>query len=210
MLLRLYPSTVEQAALVAAAPPARTNRLLVTHHFVIETHVPGIRPGDVDESEAAVVRPTGDGRVELVGRITLAGVPVAAPTAGAGTNYQAARVHAPAGGTVEIPDTPAGRIARQYVAAFNSGDAERLRAFIETNLLADPTRTTETRLQSLTKLWTEFGPLSIDAIHGSEPGEMILGAQTKKGAVRLTVKTSPEQPGRAASISFAYGVGGHS
>src|SRR5688500_5866546 len=117
MALRVFPSTDEQAAVVAAPPAPGTNRLLVTHHFVIETHVPGIRPGDVGEREAAVVRATGDGRVALVGRITLldwerlAGVPpqasprgetvpIAGPTAAAG----APATH------VAIPDTRAGQL----------------------------------------------------------------------------------------------------
>ena len=47
MVLRTFPSTAEQAALVATPPRPGTNRLIVTHHFVIETHVPGIRPGDI-------------------------------------------------------------------------------------------------------------------------------------------------------------------
>src|SRR5262249_58631785 len=85
MALRVFPTTDETAAIVAAAPKPGTNRLLVTHHFVIEKLVPGIKPGDVGESEAAVVRPTGDGKVALVGRITLgdwerlAGVPQSVP-----------------------------------------------------------------------------------------------------------------------------------
>jgi phosphohistidine phosphatase SixA len=58
MALRVFPTTDETAALVAAAPKPGTNRLLVTHHFVIEKLVPGIKPGDVGESEAAVVRCT--------------------------------------------------------------------------------------------------------------------------------------------------------
>ena len=71
MALRVFPSTAEQAALVSAPTPSGTNRLLVTHHFVIETHVPGIKPGDIGESEAVVVRPTANGKLELIGRITL-------------------------------------------------------------------------------------------------------------------------------------------
>ena len=47
MALRVFPATAEAAALIAAAPAAGTNRVVVTHHFVIETHVPGIRPGDM-------------------------------------------------------------------------------------------------------------------------------------------------------------------
>src|SRR5688572_7496698 len=72
MVLRVFPSTPEQAALVAKAPKAGTNRLVVTHHFVIETHVPGIKSGDIGESEAAVIRHLADGKVELVGKILLA------------------------------------------------------------------------------------------------------------------------------------------
>ena len=90
MALRVFPTTDETAAIVSAAPKPGTNRLLVTHHFVIEKLVPGIKPGDVAESEAAVVRPTGDGSVVLVGRITLgdweqlAGVPKTVPAAQGG------------------------------------------------------------------------------------------------------------------------------
>ena len=71
MVLRTFPSTPEQAALIARPPKPGTNRLLVTHHFVIETHVPGISPGEIGESEAVVVRHTAAGKVEIVGRITL-------------------------------------------------------------------------------------------------------------------------------------------
>jgi phosphohistidine phosphatase SixA len=49
MTLRAFPTTAETQALVAAAPKPGTNRVLVTHHFVIENHVPGIAPGDIDE-----------------------------------------------------------------------------------------------------------------------------------------------------------------
>ena len=70
MDLRSIPSTVEQAALIKTPPKPGTNRLLITHHFVIETHVPGIKPGDIGESEAVVVRHV-NGTIELAGRITL-------------------------------------------------------------------------------------------------------------------------------------------
>jgi phosphohistidine phosphatase SixA len=71
IVLRSYPPTDEQAMLVAQSPKPGTNRLLVTHHFVIEKHVPGIKPGEIGESEAAIIQTTSDGRVQLVGRITL-------------------------------------------------------------------------------------------------------------------------------------------
>lgn len=72
MDLRTYPTVPALRELLAARPAPGTNRVLVTHHFVIETGVPGIRPGDVNESEAVVIRTTAEGTLELVGRILLA------------------------------------------------------------------------------------------------------------------------------------------
>src|SRR4029453_14559554 len=51
-LLRQLDPTLEQRRLIAAAPAPGTNRVLVTHHFVIERNVPGIKPGMIDEGEA--------------------------------------------------------------------------------------------------------------------------------------------------------------
>ncbi len=217
MVLRTFPTTGEQASLVAAVPNSGTNRVLVTHHFVIEKHVPGIRPGDVGESEAAVVRPTGDGHVELVGRITLADWTALAGLNAAATHGSPSRGghHAPSasvsnGATVVIPDTPAGRLAQAYLRAFNSGDAEQMRAFIETSMVVDASRPTETRLQSFAKLFAENGLITVATIQGSEDNEVVLGARSKRGDFRLTIKASGEQAGRAASISFAFVEGGHS
>jgi phosphohistidine phosphatase SixA len=213
MPLRSFPPTPEQAALVAVAPKHGTNRVLVTHHFVIEKHVPGIKPGDVGESEAAVVRSTGDGRVELVGRITLAdwqALSADAATAPQGAHAMPAG-HAVAGTPpVVLPETPAGRLAKAYLAAFNTGDITRMRTFIETSLLVDANRTTGERVQSFTKTFADFGPMTVTTIHASEAAELTLGVGTKQGALRLTVRASADQPGRATSITLASMQGGHS
>ncbi|MGH7712141.1 MAG: histidine phosphatase family protein, partial [Gemmatimonadaceae bacterium] len=65
-------ATPEQRALVFEPPKRGTNRVIVTHHFIIERYVPGIKLGDIGESEAAVVRTTPNGELSLVGRFTLA------------------------------------------------------------------------------------------------------------------------------------------
>jgi phosphohistidine phosphatase SixA len=136
MALRAIPATPEQEALVRAAPKAGTNRLLVTHHFVIEKHVPGITPGAVAESEAAVVSHAPDGSLRLVGIIHLAdwkalanpGKP-SAPTAAAGG---ATSPHAPpAHARVSIPNTPAAQLAHGYIGSFNSGEAAAMRSFMQ-------------------------------------------------------------------------------
>ena len=215
MALRSWPSTAEQAELVAAAPPPGSNRLLVTHHFVLETHVPGIRPGDVGESEAAVIARTAEGRARLVGRITLpdwerlAGV---ASQAG-----QAAGAHAHSGGGVTygtsgplptLPESPAGRLAARYLDAFNSGDPHRMRAFIDSALVADPQRPVDARVHTFEETFERLGPLTPVAVHHASPEELALVAHANGGEYLVTVRVSPEQPHRAASIVIALGTSG--
>jgi phosphohistidine phosphatase SixA len=229
MALRVLPATDEQAAVVAAAPAPGTNRLLVTHHFVIETHVPGIRPGDVGESEAAVVRPTGDGRVALVGRITLpdwerlAGVaPRTAPSGQTTPASDSARTvlptaaqppapaaHAVPGTHVAIPDTRAGQLARRYLEAFNSGDPARMREFIESSLLPNPDRPTDARLQSYGRTFEDLGRLTVTGVRTSSADEVTLAIRAKGGEFFLTARASPEQPGRAVSITIGTTRGSH-
>ncbi|HEX6944376.1 MAG TPA: histidine phosphatase family protein [Gemmatimonadaceae bacterium] len=230
MLLRTFPTTPEQAALVMKAPKRGTNRLIVTHHFVIETHVPGIKPGDVGESEAAVVRHTADGKVVLVGRITLDDWQALANPDGARSKPAAAesRTDAAAHGgalaalgrlihgspdsnakPVEVPDTHAGHIAREYITAFNSGSTDKMRAYIDAWMVPNPARTTEERLSTYAGLFAEHGPLTIVKVESSEALEVTLGMRSKRGNFRLTVKSSETQPMRAQSVTFALMEGTH-
>lgn len=216
MVLRTFPSTAEQGALVAKSPKPGTNRLLVTHHFVIETYVPGISPGEIGESEAVVVRHTANGRVALVGRITLEDWKVLAnPDGGAsGSPVATTAGHgAPASNvaTVEraIPDTHAGHLAREYIAAFNTGNPERMGAYIESYMIANPARPTADRLASYATLFEQHGPLSVSAVQRSTATEVVLDMRSKRGPFRLTVTSSEAQPMRAASVTFAVIQGAH-
>jgi phosphohistidine phosphatase SixA len=224
MVLRTFPSTREQAALVAKAPKAGTNRLLVTHHFVIETHVPGISAGEIAESEAAVVRHTPDGKVELAGRITLDdwralaspnpatthAAPPATLAPAAHVGIQGASTSAQAAGTgATIPDTHAGHLAREYIAAFNTGDPQAMRAFIESTMLPSPERPTGQRLETYAKLFEQHGPLSVHMIEDSKSTEVTLGVRSKRGNGRLTLRSSDAQPMRVASVTFTFQQGAH-
>ena len=222
MLLRVIPATPEQAALIKQAPKKGTNRLIVTHHFVIETHVPGIKPGDVAESEAAVVRHTADGKVQLVGRITLgdwqylanpegARAEGAPKADGAGTHGGALAalgrlIHgAPDSDAkpVSIPDTHAGHIAQEYIKAFNTGSEDTMRAYIDAWMLANPARTMEERLQTYSQLFKEHGALTVVQVESSQALEVVLGMRSRMGNFRLTVKASEAQPMRAQAVTFA-------
>jgi len=223
MALRSFPATPDQAALVMRAPTKGANRLIVTHHFVIETHVPGIKPGDVAESEAAVVRHTADGKVQLVGRITLsdwqylanpegaraAADPKGGDAAGAHGGPLAALgrlIHGTPDSDatpVSIPDTHAGHIAREYIKAFNTGSADKMRAYLEAWMLANPARTMEERLQTYSQLFKDHGALTVVTVESSQALEVVLGMRSKVGSFRLTVKSSEAQPMRAQSVTFA-------
>lgn len=205
MVLRTFPTTPETAALLAVAPPAGANRVLVTHHFVIELHVPGIRPGDIAESEAAVVQPAGDGKVKLVGRITLADwEALAATKAGAAAPHGSHPTTRTA-----IPETRAGRLAAGYIAAFNSGDPARMRAFTEASLVAVPDRPTEARVQAYTKMFEEHGPLTVTAVESSEAGIVALEARSRRGTITLRATVASEPGDRLQSVTFAIRGGGH-
>lgn len=221
MVLRTFPTTEETATLVAATPKPGTNRLLVTHHFVIEQLVPGIRPGDVDESEAAVVRPTGDGKVELVGRITLGdwvelagGAPAAGekatpPAYAARSNPHHQGETNPTAVAVQ-PTGGAAELTRGYISAFNSGDPVRMRAFIESSLVADPNRTLDERVKRYTQMFEDFGTLTVDSTTEESPAEVTMGVRSKRGSIRVIVTMSKAQPGRIESVKFAVAGGGHS
>jgi phosphohistidine phosphatase SixA len=231
MVLRTFPSTPEQAALVAKAPKAGTNRLVVTHHFVIETHVPGIKPGDINESEAAVIRHLSDGKVELVGRILLAdwqalagdaatvSSAAAAPASASATPAGAPAVAhaAPRAGapvthatTVVFPATMAGHLAQAYIETFNSGDAARMRTFIEQALAVNPARSTDVRVDGYKTLFAASGPLVVKAITSATEQEVVVAATNKGGDVTVTVKMATDVQHRIGSVTFAgLRPGGH-
>lgn len=208
MALRAFPSTPEQAALVKMAPKPGTNRLLVTHHFVIEKHVPGVKPGDVGESEAAVVSHAADGTPQLVGIIKLndwkALANPGSATASAAKSDGTSPPHAPPANTVPvaIPDTPVGRLARGYLAAFNSGDSNVMRTFLESTLVADPTRPTEERMKSYSKLFDDFGALHPTSVDSSNARSVTLGVQSKRGPLVVIFKAAETDAARLASVTL--------
>lgn len=205
MVLRTFPTTPETAALLAVAPAPGSNRVLVTHHFVIELHVPGIRPGDIAESEAAVVKPSGDGTVTLVGRITLSDW-----EALAGTTATAPAPHGahPTTSTA-MPDTRAGRLAGRYIEAFNSGDSARMRAFTVASMVAAPDRPTEARVESYTRMFAEHGPLTVTAVQSSHADTVSLEVRSRRAAITLRMVAAPEPTDRLQSVTFAILGGGH-
>ncbi|HJU74714.1 MAG TPA: histidine phosphatase family protein [Gemmatimonadaceae bacterium] len=205
-------ATPEQRALVAKAPRSGANRVIVTHHFIIERYVPGIELGEIGESEAAVVRATPNGEVVMVGRFKLAdwerlsggrtGPVNAAEAHQAAAAFQAfhRQQAASAPGAIDWSATPAASLAGLYLHTFNSGDAEQMRAFVEKSLVADPNRSTDQRVEAYRGLFRDHGPFSIVGGEKMSHDEVSIRVRSKRGELSVVVKISPNDHSRAESI----------
>ena len=219
-VLRQLEPSAEQRRLIAAAPGAGTNRVIVTHHFVIERNVPGIQPGQIAEGEAVVVRSTGDESVRAVGIFKMAdwrrlgAQPDSAADAGSASHgvsfAHGARLteRSPVAATnapLVIPavlETPPYAAVSEYLRAFNA-DTARMREFYERFVVANPARSIEERMSVYQRLRGELGALSIGSVDLAEPGRVVVTAQASSGApATVTFALEPQAPYRITTITF--------
>ena len=220
-LLRQLEPSPEQRRLIAAVPTAGTNRVIVTHHFVIERNVPGIEPGQIAEGEAAVVRSTGDESVRLVGIFKMAdwrrlgaqaggaasanpGVHGAAFVHGARLTNQSAG--AASNAPLVIPaalETPQHAAVAEYLRAFNAGDTTRMRQFYDRFVVPNPARSLEERMAVYRRLKSDLGALSIDSVTVIEPGRVDIDAQGSSGTrTNIAFALEPQAPYRITTVTF--------
>lgn len=225
-LLRQLEPSPEQRKLLAAEPAAGTNRVLVTHHFIIERNVPGITPGRIAEGEAVVVRPAGGDAVRLIGIFKMAdwerlgGQIASAPSpsrAGHGAGLTIAHggpipgATSPAATNLQlvIPpslETPQHAAVAEYLRIFNAGDSARMRRFYERSVVPNPERTTEQRMEVYDRLKRDLGSLSIDSVDSVEAGRVVLTARTGASvSATITFGVEPQAPYRLTTISFQIG-----
>ena len=211
-VLRVVDPNAEQKRLIAAEPAPATNRVLVTHHFVIERNVPGIRPGMVDEGEAAIVRRVTDDSVQLIGIFKLAdwqrlGAQVAA--AHAATARPTAGAHAPNAVPALIHTRERAAIL-DYILTFNSGDDARMRRFYETSVVPNPDRPIEQRMETYQRLKGQLGTMSIVSAAEVDGGRIEVKTTTTGGPpASMTFSIEPRAPYRLTGITFQVGGAGH-
>ena len=214
LLRTLEPSAAEKA-LVLAVPAAGSNRVLVTHHFIIERDAPGIKPGDVAEGEAAIVKSDGK-TLKTIAVIKVADwtrLAANAPAVKASTeSYPMPEFHL-AGVSQEMAASlhaARGHVVLSYLQAFNGG-RDAMKAFFETYGVANPNRTTEQRLESFDKLRADLGGFaSITGVTIDSPEQMSVKATTTNGKeITILFKQEAQAPYRVSTISFqAPGHGG--
>jgi len=224
-VLRQLEPSVEQRRLIAATPGAGTNRVIVTHHFVIERNVPGIQPGQIAEGEAVVVRSTGDESVRAVGIFTMAdwrrlgAQPDSAAVAGS-VSHGVSFVHgarltnhssaAASNAPLVIPavlETPPYAAVAEYLRAFNA-DTARMRQFYERFVVPNPARTLDDRMAVYQHLKGELGSLSIGSVDAAVAGRVVVKTQGSSGVpVTITFGVEPQTPYRLTNITFQVGGG---
>ena len=223
-ILRQVDPSPEQLRLIATEPAAGTNRVLVTHHFVIERNVPGIKPGQIGEGEAVVVRATGGDGLRTVGifkmadwqRLSAQVDPAAAAKnsgQGAGLTFShgAAPTNRPvaasaANAPLVIPallETPQNAAIGEYLKTFNSADTVRMRQFYERSVVPNPARTMDERMAVYNRLKGDLGTLSIVSVEVAEANRVVVKLQSSAGSpVTITFNTEAQAPYRLVGISF--------
>jgi phosphohistidine phosphatase SixA len=213
-LLRALDPSAEEKALILEAPPAGMNRVLVTHHFIIERDAPGIKPGQVGEGEAAIVKSDGK-TLKTIAVIKIADwarlvatVPAVKPST---ESYPIPEFHF-AGVSPEMAATVhsgRGHVILSYIQAFNSG-RDAMKAFFENEAVVNPERSTAQRLESFDKLRTDLGGLAtITGLEIPSAEEMSIKATTTTGKqITITFKQETTTPFKVTSISFQM-PGGH-
>jgi phosphohistidine phosphatase SixA len=208
LLYTLDPSA-EERALVLVPPGPGTNRVIVTHHFIIERNAPGIKPGDVGEGEAAIVKSDGKSLktiavIKAADWARLAADP-AAPKPVLDT-YPAPEFKL-SGVTPELAakiHSGRGHVALSYVLAFNSG-REAMKAFFENDVTPNPERTVAQRLEAFDKIRNDLGGLATVTDVAMTDDDLSVTATTTLGkAVKISFKQEKQAPYRATSINVQY------
>jgi len=104
---------------------------------------------------------------------------------------------------VRLPDTPAGRAAAAYFRAFNTGDPERMRKFIQESTAPNPSdsRTIDDRVAAHQGMYGRRGSLIPVVIENSSPSELTLQVRSAKmGTAMMIFNVEPAAPNRLISV----------
>lgn len=105
------------------------------------------------------------------------------------------------GAAVVFPDSPAGRLARDYVRAFNAGETE-MTTFLRSNVSAAglAERPIQARIGRYQGIKEGLGRLEPESITSSTPTECVFTARAAEGRVEVTVAAEPGAPHKLAGV----------
>lgn len=107
---------------------------------------------------------------------------------------------------LEFPQTPAAAAARRHLGAFNSGDAERMRAFLQEFAAPNPERSLDERVQGYRSIYEQVGFLRPLAIDASTDTQLTLRVRSAvQGELQLIYTVEPQAPHRLVSVQIEAG-----
>ena len=91
--------------------------------------------------------------------------------------------------TVTFPDTPAGRIAEAFIAAFNSGDENKMRVFSERqrSKSALESRSMKDRLEQYRELHSDWGRLEVRNVESDDERNLTVTVKPERGLSGLAM-----------------------
>jgi D-alanyl-D-alanine carboxypeptidase len=85
-----------------------------------------------------------------------------------------------AGAPTKLPDTPAGRIAGDYLRAFNTGEPDTVRRFFETEAVSDSTRPTAVRVERYKSIYADIGRLELVSVDSAAPASLTITVSSER------------------------------
>ena len=108
--------------------------------------------------------------------------------------------------TVAFPDTPVGRIAQAFVAAFNSGDENKMRAFAENHRSKSSLESAsmKERLDYYRELYTDWGRLRVRNVESYDGRHLTLTVKPERGfsGLNLTFRCEIAPPNKLEEIGI--------
>jgi phosphohistidine phosphatase SixA len=214
-LITIEPNA-DQKRLLLVVPAPNANRVIVTHHFVIEQNVPGIRPGDVGEGEIAVVKSDGS-TLQLVSVIKMADWQRMGASAAPSAPANAMPVHGGPGASGPVTPRDVGALvippaihtqkylgAAIYLHSFNQG-ATAMRSYFEQWVVPNLERTIDQRMATYEGLQKELGKINIVSIDTSIANKLVvdfIASTGRDGKITFTIE--PAAPNRVSAISVEF------
>ena len=114
-----------------------------------------------------------------------------------------------AAGQVPLPDSPAGRRAAAWLAAFNSGDEATIKAFFEENMAAEARerRPLAERVTMTRELRAQLGVLEVRRVLEAKPDRVVVLVRGSEEFVSLTFNFEPQPPHGLISVRLEQASG---
>lgn len=106
----------------------------------------------------------------------------------------------------KLPNTPAGRIAAEYLRAYNTGDSAAMSRFFESSAVSDPARPTAARVATYRTIFDDNGKLTFVSTDDQTPTSLTVAVHGDRGSdLSLTFVVESAEPHRLASLRVERG-----